>query len=133
MSQWKAPVLGASVVIFRDKSATEVLLIERGREPAKGLWAPPGGKVEVGETVAEAARREVLEETGLQVHVPNNAAFTALDDRRDYGQFRWYAYLPIEGRVHVAVYTEREDVTWMISLRRANPREVRKYDALRIR
>ncbi|QFU30999.1 BrnT family toxin [Brevundimonas sp. Bb-A] len=61
------------------------------------------------------------------------AAFIALDDRRDYGEFRWYAYLPIEGRVHVAVYTEREDVTWMISLRRANPREVRKYDALRIR
>ncbi|GAW41441.1 hypothetical protein SH203_01847 [Brevundimonas sp. SH203] len=61
------------------------------------------------------------------------AAFIALDDRRDYGEFRWYAYLPIDGRVHVAIYTERGDVTWMISLRRANAREVRKYDELRRR
>lgn len=61
------------------------------------------------------------------------AAFVALDDRRDYGELRWYAYLPIDGRVHVAVYTERGDATWMISLRRANPREVRKYDELRNR
>ena len=59
------------------------------------------------------------------------AAFIALDDRWDYGEFRWYAYLPIDGRVHVAVYTERGDGIWMISLRRANPREVRKYDELR--
>lgn len=61
------------------------------------------------------------------------AAFIALDERRDYGEFRWYAYIPIDGRVHVAVYTERGDATWMISLRRANPREVRKYDELRNR
>ena len=60
-------------------------------------------------------------------------AFIALDDRRDYGEVRWYAYVPIDGRVHVAVYTERGDVTWMISLRRANPREVRKYDELSAR
>ncbi|MEQ7153985.1 BrnT family toxin [Brevundimonas aurifodinae] len=59
------------------------------------------------------------------------SAFIALDDRRDYGEVRWYAYLPIKGRVHVVIYTEREDVTWIISLRRANPREVKKYDELR--
>ncbi|MFN3669867.1 MAG: BrnT family toxin [Brevundimonas sp.] len=58
------------------------------------------------------------------------AAFIALDDRRDYGELRWYAYLPIDGRVHVVVYTERDDVTRIISLRRANPREVAKYDEL---
>ena len=38
--------------------------------------------------------------------------------------------LPIDGRVHVVVYTERDDVTRIISLRRANPREVAKYDEL---
>jgi uncharacterized DUF497 family protein len=59
------------------------------------------------------------------------AAFIALDDRRDYGELRWYGYLPIAGRIHVVVYTEREDTTWIISLRRANPREVKKYDELR--
>lgn len=44
-----------------------VLLIERGREPHKGLWSLPGGALEVGELLEEGLRREVLEETGLEV------------------------------------------------------------------
>jgi len=59
------------------------------------------------------------------------SAFIAPDDRRDYDEPRWYAYLPIGGRVHVCIYTEREGLTRIISLRRANPREVRKYEQLR--
>ena len=91
----KGPILGVSVVIFRDLEARDVLFVERGRAPAKGLWAPPGGKVEVGETVAEAARREVWEETGLRIHVPENAAFTVLDKiaRRENGQVKHHYVL----------------------------------------
>lgn len=44
-------------------------MVKRGREPGKGLWAVPGGKVRRGEPLAEAARREVLEETGLNVEI----------------------------------------------------------------
>jgi 8-oxo-dGTP diphosphatase len=44
-----------------------VLLVKRGREPSKGLWAFPGGRVEPGESDEQAAIREVFEETGLAV------------------------------------------------------------------
>ncbi len=44
-----------------------LLLVRRGREPGRGLWSVPGGRLEPGETVAEGCAREVLEETGLRV------------------------------------------------------------------
>ena len=49
--------------------AGRVLLIQRGKEPGKGLWAVPGGKIRFGESLREAAAREVREETGLVVDV----------------------------------------------------------------
>jgi ADP-ribose pyrophosphatase YjhB (NUDIX family) len=45
-----------------------ILLIERGGEPLRGYWSLPGGVVETGETLEEAIRREMQEETGLDVH-----------------------------------------------------------------
>ena len=45
----------------------KVLLVERGREPLKGYWSLPGGVLEAGERLAEGIRREVMEETGLEV------------------------------------------------------------------
>jgi ADP-ribose pyrophosphatase YjhB (NUDIX family) len=47
--------------------AGEIVLLRRGIEPGRGLWAQPGGFLEVDETVTEAAVRETLEETGLIV------------------------------------------------------------------
>ena len=44
-----------------------VLVVERANAPAQGVWALPGGSVELGETLAEATQREVLEETGIVV------------------------------------------------------------------
>jgi len=46
-----------------------VLLVERGREPLKGYWSLPGGVLETGETLEAGLRREVREETGLEVKV----------------------------------------------------------------
>src|ERR1700761_8105482 len=60
------PILAASVAIFRDG---KVLLGERARSPGQGLFSLPGGVVELGETLEEAARREVREETGLEVEI----------------------------------------------------------------
>ena len=44
-----------------------ILIVERGREPLKGYWSLPGGLVETGETLEQALKREILEETGLEV------------------------------------------------------------------
>ncbi len=52
-----------AVIVYKKK----VLLVLRGQEPAKGMWAIPGGSVELGETLQTAAEREALEETGLRV------------------------------------------------------------------
>jgi 8-oxo-dGTP diphosphatase len=43
-----------------------LLLVRRGRDPAAGVWSVPGGRVERGETLAEAVLRELAEETGLE-------------------------------------------------------------------
>jgi 8-oxo-dGTP diphosphatase len=73
------PRVGVIVVAFRDDALGEVLLVQRAKEPSKGHWALPGGSIEWGETVAQAAAREVLEETGLRVTVPDEATFTTVD------------------------------------------------------
>ena len=60
------PVIGVGAVVWR---GDRVLLIKRGKPPLLNTWSLPGGRQELGETVAEAARREVFEETGLDVVV----------------------------------------------------------------
>jgi 8-oxo-dGTP diphosphatase len=56
------PILAASACVRR---GNEVLLIQRGKDPGKGKWAFPGGKVKWGETAGEAALRELREEAGI--------------------------------------------------------------------
>ena len=61
----KTPALSTDCVIFDGRG--RVLLIRRGNPPFKGEHALPGGFVEIGETVEDACRREVLEEVGIKV------------------------------------------------------------------
>ena len=58
------PFLGVGALIFEDG---KILLVERGKEPLKGYWSIPGGIVETGERLVDGIRREVAEETGLDV------------------------------------------------------------------
>lgn len=60
------PILAASVGVFREG---RVLIAERLVEPAKGLFTFPGGRVEMGEALAEAAIRELREETGVNAEI----------------------------------------------------------------
>ncbi|HEY6391935.1 MAG TPA: NUDIX hydrolase [Bryobacteraceae bacterium] len=58
------PFLGVGALIFEEG---KLLLVERAKEPLKGYWSLPGGIVEAGEKLEDAIRREVLEETGLEI------------------------------------------------------------------
>lgn len=60
------PKVGASIAVYRDG---EVLIVERAKPPLAGVWSLPGGHVEPGEAAADAAVRELLEETGVTAEV----------------------------------------------------------------
>ena len=61
-----APVVGVGAVVVKSGKA---LIVKRGHDPRRGEWSLPGGRVELGETLVDATRREIKEETGLDVEV----------------------------------------------------------------
>lgn len=79
------PVLGVSVAVWRDG---KVLLVQRGHAPWRGAWSLPGGRVERGEKLAEAAARELAEETGLTLGTPRLVEALDAIDRAEDGTVR---------------------------------------------
>jgi len=64
----KYPIVGVGGILIENG---KILLIKRATEPNKGLWTIPGGKIKFGEKIEDALKREMLEETGLEVEVLN--------------------------------------------------------------
>jgi 8-oxo-dGTP diphosphatase len=75
--------------IARD-STGRLLLVQRANEPGRGKWSLPGGRVEPGESDPEAVARELLEETGLTVHV--GSLVGSVDRPAAAGSYRIYDY-----------------------------------------
>ncbi len=86
----ETPKLMVDVVIPSEKG---VVLVRRGSEPFEGQWALPGGFVEVGETVHEAAVREAAEETGLAVEISHLVGVYSEPDRDPRGHNVSIAFL----------------------------------------
>ena len=84
------PVPAVDAIVFRGDS---VLLVKRRNEPARGLWSPPGGSLELGETAEAAARREVLEETGVVVRPLRVVDIRDVIERDPSGRVRWHYVL----------------------------------------
>jgi 8-oxo-dGTP diphosphatase len=79
-------------IVIRDG---RILLVKRGSSPGKGLWAPPGGLVELGETIREAAEREILEETGITIRAKESFYTFDFIDRDKEGKIK-YHYIIID-------------------------------------
>jgi mutator protein MutT len=108
------PVVGVGGVVVRDGRA---LIIRRAQEPRKGEWSLPGGVVELGERLTDAVRREVLEETGLEVDVgPIVETFDRVHHDTD-GRVRFHFvivdYLCRSATGDPVAATDAEDLAWV--------------------
>lgn len=102
------------VVFGLDQSDLKVMLIQRDLAPFRGRWALPGGFVRLDETLEEAARRELREETGLEkVFLEQLYTFGAIDrdPRERVVTVAWYALVRLSDH-RVKAATDARDAAW---------------------
>lgn len=107
------PVAGVGVVV---RQGDKVLLVRRGRQPSLNNWSIPGGAQNLGETLAEAAEREVLEETGATIEIVGLLGVVDMIDRDSRGAIRYhYTLVDFTARWisgEIAPADDVREVTW---------------------
>jgi ADP-ribose pyrophosphatase YjhB (NUDIX family) len=107
------PYLAVSAAIFR---GGKVLIVRRGRAPAKGVYTLPGGGVELGETLEQAVIREIREETALDIEPVELVGFRQAIARDAAGRVeRHFVILPFAARYiggEIALNEELSEADW---------------------
>ena len=83
----ESPVVGVGAVVIK---GGKVLLVKRGVDPKKGLWAIPGGSLKLGETLQEGAEREIMEETGITIRAKEPVYSFDFFERDGDGRVRFH-------------------------------------------
>lgn len=108
------PVLAASVAVFRDG---RVLLAARGKPPGEGLYTLPGGLVEIGETLGEAALRELREEVGVEAALIGLVAPVEFIERDAAGHIKHHVVIAAHAARWVSgepqTGPEARDIRWV--------------------
>ncbi len=84
------PMVGVGGIVLNEG---KVLLVKRGKQPGYGKWSIPGGMVELGETLSEALKREVLEECGIEIELADVVAVLERVIRREDEKVRYHYVL----------------------------------------
>ena len=82
-----SPQVAVGAVVVKEG---KVLLVKRNKAPGKGQWAIPGGSVKLGETLQEAAEREIREETGLRIKAKKPVYTFDVIERDEQGRVRFH-------------------------------------------
>jgi ADP-ribose pyrophosphatase YjhB (NUDIX family) len=122
------PFLAASAAIVRDG---KVLIVRRARPPAKDIYTLPGGVVEAGETLTEAAIREVQEETGLTIEPVKLAGHREAIKRNADGRIeRHFVIMCFASRFVSGTPTPNDEITEILWCRPAELAALRTTDGL---
>lgn len=109
-----APIPSVGAIVLK---GDRVLLVLRGQEPSRGKWSVPGGVVELGETIRDAARREVMEECRVEIEVGDVVAVRDAIIRDEAGDIRFHYVLVDVVATYVggelAVGSDVEDARWV--------------------
>lgn len=103
----RIPAVGAVV----HDGAGRILLVQRGHEPQAGLWTVPGGKVEQGETYRQAVAREMLEETGIEIDVADEAWIVDIPTGSG-GVFEVHDFVATPRTTDIAAGDDAADAGW---------------------